>query len=70
MCENRGGTQAGRAGFFGLFPKWSEMVPPGPGTIIWAPGGGPWALYMGVPGHAKLFPSPVVCPGAAAESLC
>ena len=28
MYENRG-TRAGRAGFFGLFPKWSEMVPPG-----------------------------------------
>ena len=52
----------GRAGFFGLFPKWSEMVPPGPGIIIWGPGPfiwGAWALYMGVPGRCYMPIHPV-----------
>ena len=46
-----GGTWPGRAGFFGLFPKWSEMVPPGPGIVIWGPGPFIWGclgpLYGG-----------------------
>ena len=58
----RGGPE--RAG-----PDFSDFFrngPPGPGIIIWGPGG-PWALYLGVPGpfiwgwgHANLFPSPVL----------
>ena len=53
MCENMGGP--GRAGpdfsdFFQNGPKWNP--PPGPGTIIWAPGGALGPLYGGA-GHKK-----------------
>ena len=63
MCENRGGP--GRVGpnfsdFFQNGPKWSPRAL----GLLFGPLGGPWALYMGVPGHAKLFPSP------AGPSVC